>query len=408
MADSFLFEGIELPLNTKVTPFVPKEDIFDIGAVDTENIKNIMGCIKENMPVLLEGPTGVGKTASIKWLAKCTNNSYRRLQINGQTTVESFNGRWLLNKEGTYWVYGVLADCMRNGYWLLLDELNMSAGDVTALLHIIMDDDACLVLDDKDQEIIEKHPDFRLFAAINPTDEYAGTKEVNKALMDRFQKVNFNYLDEATEIRILTKKTGISPDFGTDGGVKDPLLKRMVRFANIIRDANNSGVIMFTCSTRQLISWARLAKTLGIKQAAKVSILNKCSEAEREDAKLDTSLDAFFRENETFEYHKEKDKLHKKVAPLIEGTEKLLADLKSSKKSEEAAPYVDFGKGVWGVTTPTTATKKEKTKKLVKEEMEKAYEVLKEAVIHKEYGVYSAKPELLEPVIIPKIDTAIV
>src|SRR3972149_5944938 len=76
------------------------------------------------LPALLIGETGVGKTLAVRYLAWKTQNGLRRLNLNGATTVDEFLGKMLINEQGTYWVNGVLVDCMLAGDWILLDEIN--------------------------------------------------------------------------------------------------------------------------------------------------------------------------------------------------------------------------------------------------------------------------------------------
>jgi MoxR-like ATPase len=67
-----------------------------------------------------------------------------------------------------------------------------------------MDDDGYVVLNEKDdKEVVHKHPNFRIFATCNPP-EYAGTKEMNKALLSRFTIcINSEFPSEKIESEII-------------------------------------------------------------------------------------------------------------------------------------------------------------------------------------------------------------
>ena len=55
---------------------------------------------------------------------------------------------------------------MRNGWWLLLDELNLAPPDVLEALNRVLDDNRELFIAETG-EIIKAHPRFQLFAAQN-------------------------------------------------------------------------------------------------------------------------------------------------------------------------------------------------------------------------------------------------
>ncbi len=251
-------------------------------ANDEQFASDILVAIKKNKAVLLRGPTGCGKTATIRHLAHVTNNPYRRMQLNGATNVDNFVGRYILTSQGTEWRDGVLVEAMKRGQWLILDELNMALPEIIAVLNAVMDDDKALLLDDHENEEIKAHPNFRIFACINPTEDYVGTKELNKALLDRFGMIlEFDYpASIEKEKKIITAHTGIDDKFCKMKGV-DSILKRMMEFAWLIRNKNAKQKGVFNCSTRQLIQWADLISDMGVKNAARVTILHKIDVDER-------------------------------------------------------------------------------------------------------------------------------
>jgi midasin (ATPase involved in ribosome maturation) len=154
----FKLGGIALPYNTRKTPYVPVVENFVENALDKKNIKAVMGSVLDNEAILLVGPTGCGKTTTVKWLASQTNNSYRRIQLTGGTGVDNLVGKWLINSQGTYWEDGILTEAMRNGYWVLLDELNAVLPEVLFVINSVLDGDRELILDEKSRERVKAHP----------------------------------------------------------------------------------------------------------------------------------------------------------------------------------------------------------------------------------------------------------
>lgn len=178
------FGTITLPISARTTPFKPELIPY---AENQDVLANIAYAVFENMPVLLIGETGVGKTSAIRHIAAKTNHGLRRVNVNGSMTAEDFVGQLLVNAKGTYWKDGVLTEAMRNGYWLVIDEINAASAEILFVLHSLLDDDRYIVLTEHpEREIVRPHEDFRIFATMNPPERYAGTKEMNKALLSRF------------------------------------------------------------------------------------------------------------------------------------------------------------------------------------------------------------------------------
>ncbi|MCK4686565.1 MAG: AAA family ATPase [Candidatus Lokiarchaeota archaeon] len=297
----FKIGNTEVPINTRASELIPEEDLFLVDKDNESDIEKILKGIEKNYPVLLTGPTGCGKTSMVKYLAHKTNNAYRRIQLNGSTGVDNFVGRWLINSKGTYWQDGILTEAWRKGEFLLLDELNAALPEILFVLHSIMDGDKALILDEKDGEVVKAHPDFRLFSAINPSEDYVGTKELNKALIDRFPIVlKIKYPELKKEMAIITAHTKLKDETKQtteDNGIHSKsILYRMVEMANVLRDKSGNSELGFSCSTRQLIYWGSLIADYGVKKAAEITIVNK---ADDEDGKvIRDELNKYFRNAE--------------------------------------------------------------------------------------------------------------
>jgi len=219
----------------------------------------------------LVGDTGTGKTTLIRELARESGKDLIRINLTGQTGVDDLIGKHLANKNGTYWIDGLLVDAMKKGRWVVLDEINMALPEILAKLHSLLDDDHQIVLTEKEGEIIHPHPDFRFFATMNPDDEYAGTKELNKAFLSRFPVVlHVNYSEQEEKI------------IAEQGGVDDVTAKVLVRVAHEIRAAKAKGMLSYTCSTRDIIYCANLIKN-GLDRAVAIetSLVNKAVTEER-------------------------------------------------------------------------------------------------------------------------------
>lgn len=182
--NSVKFGNQHVPISATPSPFIPQLLAYK---ENRKTLETLAYAINNKLPTLLIGETGVGKTSAIRYIAAKTQNSLRRVNVNGSMTAEDFVGQLLVNEKGTYWKDGVLTEAMRAGYWLVIDELNAASAEILFVLHSLLDDDHYIVLTDHpEREIVRAHPNFRIFGTMNPPERYAGTKELNKALLSRF------------------------------------------------------------------------------------------------------------------------------------------------------------------------------------------------------------------------------
>ena len=304
---------VSLPINKDIThqEFVPQALKFE----DNKKVlEQVAIAIQKNLPVLLIGETGSGKTSLIRYLAENTKNAFRRVNHNGGTTVDDIIGKILVNDKGTFWVDGVLVDAMRKGYWYLADEINAAAPEINFVYHSLLDDDGYVVLIENQGEIVRPHPNFRFFAAMNPPMTYAGTKELNKALMSRFMVVKTEFPAPKIEIKILVERTGIDKDKAD----------KMIKFSAEVRANHSNEKYDFVLSTRDLLMWANMFKFYGrYISSAEMTILNKVGPDDFESIKDLLSMHFLKLDENANKEAKEKQKLAKEekrlaqIKPLI-------------------------------------------------------------------------------------------
>ena len=264
---------IEIPVNDGTSPFVPQKSSKFIDHGDI--MKTLAIAVRDNMPVLMIGESGTGKTSAIRFLANQTGNGLRRVNLNGGTTADELVGRNMLNEKGTYWIDGILTEAMRKGDWIVLDEINAALPEVLFVLQSILDDDGYLVLNEKDdKEIIHKHKDFRLFATCNPP-EYAGTKEMNKALLSRFAIcINAEFPPEKTELEIIENHLG-------NAVAQSEMAIKLVGLANETRKAKELGTADYAINTRDVLNTLKLVENMNPVDALSLSFSNKLETADK-------------------------------------------------------------------------------------------------------------------------------
>lgn len=185
------------------------------------------------LPTLIEGETGTGKTHVIRYFCYKNKIPYARVNLNGATTPEDLIGQWVPKNGNFEWQDGLLTRFMRHGGIFVVDEINACPSDILFILHSVLDDERRLVLTQKDGEIIKASDQFLLIATMNP--DYAGTRELNKALRDRFRVLKYDY-EKRIESRLIQNK-------------------KLIYFANNLRMMHTKGELTFPVSTRMLIQY---------------------------------------------------------------------------------------------------------------------------------------------------------
>ena len=162
-----------------------------------------------------EGPTSAGKTSSIEYLAKRTGHRFVRINNHEHTDIQEYLGSYVSEATTGKLVFqdGLLVRALRNGDWIVLDELNLAPTDVLEALNRLLDDNRELVVPET-QEVIRPHPHFMLFATQNPPGLYAGRKVLSRAFRNRFLEVHFDDVPQAELETILCQRCRIAPSYG--------------------------------------------------------------------------------------------------------------------------------------------------------------------------------------------------
>jgi midasin len=84
-------------------------------------------------------------------------------------------------------IEGTLVTALKNGYWILLDEINLATAETLECLSGLLQKStgSIMLLERGDSVPISRHPDFKLFACMNPAND-AGKRDLPRGIRSRF------------------------------------------------------------------------------------------------------------------------------------------------------------------------------------------------------------------------------
>ncbi|THV03027.1 midasin [Dendrothele bispora CBS 962.96] len=230
-------------------------------------------------PVLIEGPTSSGKTSSIEYLAKRTGHRFVRINNHEHTDIQEYLGSYVPDSITGKLVFsdGLLVRALRNGDWIVLDELNLAPTDVLEALNRLLDDNRELVIPETG-EVVKPHTHFMLFATQNPPGLYAGRKVLSRAFRNRFLEVHFEDVPEAELETILCQRCEIAPSYG----------KKIVSVFRELQKRRQSGRVFESkhsfATLRDLFRWAG-RDAIGYQELADNGYMLLAERARRDDDK---------------------------------------------------------------------------------------------------------------------------
>ncbi|XP_063699493.1 midasin [Culicoides brevitarsis] len=176
-----------------------------------KNLKDLARIISiGKLPILLQGPTSAGKTSLISYIAKKSGNTCVRINNHEHTDIQEYVGTYVADVSGRLvFMEGVLVQAMRNGYWIILDELNLASSDILEALNRVLDDNRELYIPET-QTVVKAHPNFMLFATQNPPGLYGGRKTLSRAFKNRFVELHFIDIPRP-ELEIILEKRCLIP-----------------------------------------------------------------------------------------------------------------------------------------------------------------------------------------------------
>ncbi len=200
-----------------------------------------------NLPLLLKGPTGCGKSRFVEAMAEKTGRSLITVACHDETSAADLLGRHLVRGGDTVWQDGPVTRALREGAILYLDEIAEAREDVIVVLHPLSDHRRELYLD-RTGERLEAPDEFMLIVSYNPGYR-RGFKELKPSTRQRFISMAFDYPTASVEAEIVAHESGVDPKHA----------KRLVALGSKVRGLEELGLAE-SASTRLLISAGKLIR----------------------------------------------------------------------------------------------------------------------------------------------------
>jgi nitric oxide reductase NorQ protein len=211
-------------------------------------------------PVLLKGPTGVGKTRLVEAMACELGLDLVTVACHEDLTAADLVGRFLLRGEETVWIDGPLTEAVRRGALCYLDEIVEARQDTTVVLHPLTDHRRLLPME-RLATAITAHDTFFLVVSYNPGYQSL-LKELKPSTRQRFVAIDLGFPPADVETVVVAH----------EAGVDTAIAGQLVALANALRNSHVSG-LRETVSTRALVAAGALsASGLPLARSARAAI----------------------------------------------------------------------------------------------------------------------------------------
>jgi len=200
---------------------------------------------RRQLPVLLKGPTGCGKTRFVEYMAARLGRPLHTVSCHDDLSAADLVGRHLIGEGTTYWNDGPLTRAVREGAICYLDEVVEARKDTTVILHPLSDNRRILPIE-RTGETLHAPPEFMLVVSYNPGYQNL-LKGMKPSTRQRFVALRFDYPPPELETRIVQQETAIDA----------ALASTLVKLANALRVLKEHD-LEESASTRLLVYTATL------------------------------------------------------------------------------------------------------------------------------------------------------
>lgn len=231
------------------------KDIFEMAAT----------ALLQGENVLLSGTKATGKNVLAENLAWVFGRPVYNISFNINTDSTSLVGTDTFRNNEVCLRRGPVYDCADYGGFGIFDEINMAKNDAVSVLHAVLD--YRRVLDVPGYNRLALHEATRFIGTMNYG--YAGTKELNEALVSRFMVIDMPEIDGDTLMKILLD---LFPEAKQTG-----LLQLCGFFTDLQLKASHNEISTKALDLRGLIGAVKTIRAgLSPEKAIRMGMVNKC------------------------------------------------------------------------------------------------------------------------------------
>jgi nitric oxide reductase NorQ protein len=260
----------------------------------------------EQIPMLLKGPTGCGKTRFVEYMAWHLGQKVMRVYGQGESvsaelkdykagigslytvschedlTARDLTGRYIMKGGEAVWIDGPATLAVKEGAILYLDEVVEARKDVVVAIHPLTDYRRLLPIEMLGLQL-EAPKTFMVVVSYNPGYQSI-RKNLKPSTKQRFVALDFDYPPPDKETQIVATESGLSGDVAS----------RLVLLGNDIRSISNMD-LEEGVSTRSLVHAAKLIRR-GItpRRACSISIAQSVTDERDEIEAIELIIDKIF------------------------------------------------------------------------------------------------------------------
>ena len=268
-------QGISRDLIEGVREFREKYPVFpetahritrpEIAFYGKDILEMAIAGILEGENLLLTGPKATGKNILAENLAYIFNRPSYNVSFHVNTGSADLIGTDTFADNEVKLRKGTIYQCAEYGGFGILDEINMAKNDAVSVLHATLDYRRSIDVPGYDK--IDLHEATRFIGTMNYG--YAGTKELNEALVSRFLVID---MPEQTEDTLEKIFATTFPD-----GKKEAMDQFIGLFLDLQTKAENGEISTKALDLRGILAALRTVRQ-GLLPAAAVrmGVINKC------------------------------------------------------------------------------------------------------------------------------------
>lgn len=217
---------------------------------------------RKQLPLLIKGPTGCGKTRFVEHMAARLQRPLITVSCHDDLSAADLVGRFLIGNGSTVWNDGPLARAVRAGAICYLDEVVEARKDTTVVLHPLADDRRILPIERTGEELVAP-AEFMLVISYNPGYQNL-LKGLKPSTRQRFLALTMNYPVPAVERDIVMTETGLPQGQA----------EQLVQLAQALRHLTDQD-LEETASTRLLVSAGRLVQSgMSMHRACQAAVID--------------------------------------------------------------------------------------------------------------------------------------